>query len=294
MKGTGVKKTLNLGKFDATLNTDACSEYDNAELTITLKLGFRQINPAGNAATGTYNDYGSASGTPRAIVKWSPGDWAVWKNNFCASAQRFWHGKFWLVNGRGAFGYKVGATDFIPNIWCRFELLGSDASAGTHHHVIDVVRLASSENWFGSHSTLYDSKDTLSVQKATDSAGKPIMQRAHVHEIGHVIGLPHVDVGKVHCPTTGNTNAASCYGVNDHDKNSVMGSGMRLDPEHAKPWIEAIEAHVIAAEPIPLLAAVASPISAILKPFTPKMSRHYPRTKAEYDAGKLITTRIKR
>ena len=66
--------------------------------------------------------------------------------------------------------------------------------------MIEVVKLHHSETWFESYSGLYDSLDSNLVQKGTDSKGNAIMQRAHVHEIGHLLGLPHVDVGKAHCP----------------------------------------------------------------------------------------------
>ncbi len=135
-----VKKTLNLPKFDATLNTDACDSRNNAELTLKLKLGFRQINPAAGATSGMYNDYGDPTATARKIVKWTPGEWAAWKSNFVRSAQAFWNGKFWLVNQLGYFGYKAGAQIYLPNIYCRFDLVGSEAASGVHHHVIDVVR----------------------------------------------------------------------------------------------------------------------------------------------------------
>lgn len=73
-----------------------------------------------------------------------------------------------------------------------------------------------------------------------DQHGAPIMQAAHVHEIGHLLGLGHVDIGKPHCPVSGDTNARACYGVADVDKNSVMGGGIRLRDEHAMPWRRAI------------------------------------------------------
>ncbi len=293
-----VKKTLNLPKFDATLNTDVCDARNNAELTLKLKLGFRQINPVGGAASGMYNDYGSATGTPRKIVKWTPGEWAAWKSNFVRSAQAFWHGKFWLVNQLGYFGYKVGAQIYLPNIWCRFEMVGSEASSGVHHHVIDVVRLDVTENWFGSHSTLYDSLDTRSVQKGTDSAGHAIMQRAHVHEVGHLLGLGHVDIGKAHCLATTNTNASACYGIADQDKNSVMGQGMQLRPEHAEPWMTAMREFVkvetkstVYTIPPATGLQIALRVLDVLVPFVPKMQRQYPRKPAEVEARTLITAR---
>ena len=293
-----MKKTLNLAKFDATLNTDVCDGRNNAELTLKLKMGFRQVNPAGGAASGNYNDYGSATGTSRKIVKWTPVEWSVWKTNFVRSAERYWHGKFWLSNNLGYFGYLVGKQIYLPNIWCRFELVGSEASAGFHHQVIDVVRLDPTENWFGSHSTLYDSLDTRSVQKGTDAAGNPIMQQAHVHEVGHLLGLGHVDEGKGHCPVAGNTNAGACYGIADVDKNSVMGQGMQLRLEHARPWMSAMN-EFVKVEPaskvytIPPATLMQMPRRALdrVVPFPPAMHRIYPRTPAELEAGTIIKSR---
>jgi len=281
-----MKKTLQLPRFDVLLDTDCANPSNNAELTLTLRLGFRQINPAGGANTGTYNDYGSPTGQPRAIIKWSSSTWTAWKVAFCNSARKFWHGKFWILNTRGVLPFKHGQQVFLPNIWCKFDIVHSDASAGTYHHAIDVVRLAPSETWFGSHAQLYDSLDTNLVQKTHNSAGKPIMQRAHVHEIGHLLGLGHVDVGKPHCPPTGNTNASACYGVSDHDKNSVMGSGMRLDTIHAEPWLTALTT-ILSTAP-PLLLYTPPPI--LVKPFTALKKRVYPRTTAEFEAGKVLTT----
>jgi hypothetical protein len=70
---------------------------------------------------------------------------------------------------------------------------GRPGPGRTGRRASSPVRLHSSENWFGSHSRLYDNRDTDSVEKGKDSAGKPIMPRAHVHEIGHLLGFGHVD-----------------------------------------------------------------------------------------------------
>jgi hypothetical protein len=287
-----MKTVLHLAKFDAELNTDVCDPYNNADLTLKLKLGFRQINPPAGAASSTYNDFGSATGTPRKIIKWTATEWAHWKTNFVASAERFWNGKFWLLNNIGAYPFKAGSQIYLPNMYCKFDLIGSDATSGTHHHTIDVVRLDPTENWFGSHSTLYDSKDTNSVQKGTDSKGKPIMQRAHVHEVGHLLGLGHVDIGKPHCPATGNTNASACYGVADADKNSVMGEGMQLRLSHAAPWLSAMKQFLKTAHASPLY----TPPVLVRKvhaahPFVAKRVRQYPRTPDEYENNKLIISK---
>ncbi|HJQ55773.1 MAG TPA: hypothetical protein VJ890_02630 [Vineibacter sp.] len=298
-----MKKTITFSKFDAELNTDPCDPYNNAELTLTLRMGFRQINPAAGANAGTHHDYGDATEPTRRIVKWSPAAWSAWKANFVATAQAFWTGKFWLINDSASFPYKKGTATYFPNVWCRFKLEAQEATVANNHHTIDVVRLAASENWFGSNATLFDSRDTNSVRKATTSTGRKVMQRAHVHEVGHLLGLDHVDVGKAHCPASGDTNATACYGVADADLASVMGSGMELWAEHAYPWREALRtfalaelllaisnplAHFLGASPL------AAPITSLTSVWPAKLKRHYPRTEAELKAGTMITARPSR
>ncbi len=274
-----MKTGLCLSTFNIGLDTDVCDPYNNAELTISLRVGFRQVNPAGDAAQGTYNDYGSATGTARKIVRWTPGAWAHWKMNFVNSAQSFWHGKFWLVNNFPIYEYEYLGKRYRPNIWCRFRLIGEDAGRGPDNHVIDVVRLDPSESWFGSHSTLYDSLDTRSVEKDTDSQGRPIMQRAHVHEIGHLLGLRHVDVGTAQCPLNSDTNAAACYGASDYDKNSVMGEGMQLRIKQANPWRKAI------------MELSGKGDANTAGDWQAKLVRHYPRLPDEVAANLEITGR---
>ncbi|TWS96132.1 hypothetical protein [Reyranella sp. CPCC 100927] len=299
-----MKKKISFAKFDAELNTDCCDPYNNAELTLTLRMGFKQINPSGGADKGTYHDYGDATEPTRKIIKWTATSWTNWKTNFVSSAEAFWTGKFWLINDSGSFPFTKGTATYYPNVWCRFKLVGNESTVAGNHHTIDVVRLDPSESWFGSHSTLYDSKDTNSVKKATTSAGKKVMQRAHVHEVGHLLGLDHVDVGKPHCPAAGDTNAGMCYGVADADKLAVMGSGMQLRLENAYPWREALRAFALeelmmAAMGNPLLLALgrvslSMPVASITSVWPAKMQRHYPRTEAELRAGTMITARPKR
>jgi len=276
------KTGMSMATYDIELNTDTCSPYDNAELTITLSIGFKQINPAAGAAEGTYHDYGDAAATSRKIIKWEKGAWEHWKGEFVKSAQRFWDGRFWLINNFPELEFDSKTVRYRPNVWCRFVLIGGDADKIVYNHMIEVVRLHRSETWFGSHSTLYDSLDTKSVKKGTDSAGKPIMQEAHVHEIGHLLGLQHVDVGKATCPPGGDTNAAACYGIADADKKSVMGEGMQLRVEQAMPWRKAIVK-------VTGKGVVLTPTD-----WAVKLARHYPRNPNEVLLNAAITNRPRR
>ncbi|WP_444944465.1 hypothetical protein ACJJIK_05840 [Microbulbifer sp. ZKSA006] len=263
--------------WDAVLDTCMCDKYNNAELTLTLKLAFKQVNPDSGAQSGTYHDYGISSKPARRIVRWTDAAWLSWKTSFVQSAERFWKDKFWLINNFSELRYEDSGVQYIPNIWCRFKLVESDVSPSfRHHHMIEVVRLDPSETWFGSHSKLYDSLDINSVRKGTDSNGNPIMQRAHVHEVGHLLGLGHVDEGRPHCPET-NTNARPCYGVSDEDKNSVMGQGMQLRAEHANPWRRA------------MLRMLNRGNILTSSDWEAKRQRHYPRTLTEARDRRYIT-----
>lgn len=277
-----MKKSVQTAKWDAELNTDVCDPYNNADLTITLKIGFRQINPSGGAAEGTYHDYGDATETARKIIKWTPASWKAWTNRLCQEAERFWHGKFWLLNNFDHLTYTVRGVTYRPNIWCRFKVVNAhvpEIGPIDAHHVIEAVRLHKDEKWFGSHSTLYDSRDVNWAKKRTDSKGNRVMQKAHVHEVGHLLGLGHVDEGKAHCPKAGDTNAAACYGVSDRDMKSVMGSGMGMRKDFADPWRRAIVK----------LTSKGSAASA--GDWKAEMKRHYPRTPPEVAANKAITSR---
>jgi hypothetical protein len=278
-----MKKVTSTARWDAVLNSDACDPYTNAEITLTLRLGFRQINPAGGAAAGTYHDYGDPTAPTRKIIKWTVGEWHKWTRDLTASAQRYWSGRYWLTNNFPELEFNVRGVSYRPNVWCKLNivsLLGHGAGV-IHgaHHTIDVVRLDATEHWFGSHSTLYDSLDTTSVQKATDSLGHPIMQRAHVHEIGHLLGLAHVDVGKAHCPAAGDTNAGVCYGVADRDKQAVMGDGMALRAAFATPWRRAA-----------ILLTGKGHIAGH-HDWQARLQQIYPRTSAEVAAGRTVTVR---
>jgi hypothetical protein len=164
---------------------------------------------------------------------------------FVWTARRYWNHRFWLKNNFNEFEFKSNHVTYIPNIKCSFNMIATSVHDGPnepYHHVVDFVNLDPSEHSFRSHSELYDNLDTRIDVTAADSRGKPIMQVAHVHEVGHLLGLEHVGVGKFYCPANRTTNATVCYGVNDKDKNSVMGAGMWIKKEHALPWRRAMVA----------------------------------------------------
>jgi hypothetical protein len=128
-------------------------------------------------------------------------------------------------------------------------------------------------------SVLYSNRDMNPVVKDFASDGRGILQSTHYHEVGHLLGLSHVDVGKPHCPSGSNLNARPCYGIADVTKNSVMGGGIRLTNEHALPWRRAITQLTGCGN----LSASSD--------WAPARLKIFPRTIAEANAGRTITTR---
>lgn len=274
-------------KFDVSLDTSLCSERSNAVLTLTLRLGFKQINPPAGEMQGTYHDYGDANEPARMITRWNTSEWAAWKKDFVASAQDYWDGKFWLLNnfplpGPDGLGlnYTIRGERYVANIDCRMRLVAGEDGKGGNHHEIEVVHLHPSSRWFGSNAVLYDSNDTRENKKGVDSKGADILQKAHVHEVGHLLGLDHVDVDKAACKNEKNNNASVCYGVKDEDMYSVMGKGMHLRPEHAVPWRKAMV----------LMTGFGS--VQVSTDWQPKLMRIYPRTLKAFGDHRARTARM--
>ena len=272
--------TRNFPEFDASLAVSMCDRYNNAELTLTMRIHFEQNNPASGAATGVFRDYNSATGTQRDIVSWDPGAWAVWKSTFINQAQTFWTDRIWLCNDGRSMGFSDGGAEYFPNIWCRFRLV--EAPRASAHHSVLITRLAAHEPFAGSNTAFFDSNDIKSVSKRYLADGtSTTSQRASVHEIGHLLGLPHINDGKGKC-VGGNINHSSCYGVTDTELLSVMGAGEELRISDAEPWRRAARA----------LAPVQPPL--LPSTWEAKLRRHYPRTAEQVMARQHVTSRPNR
>lgn len=272
-----MRKTLHSAHCTAELNTDVCTPYDNAELTLTISIAMRPISPVG--AEGKLVD---SEEHPRRIQRWKTSEWTRWLHEFKTSGERHWSGKFWLINRFPTLEHTLHGKTYRSNVWCRLKLDVFEAppvGPVRAHHLIDVVYLHPSEARFRSEAHTYDNRDIIQTFKQKDSHGRAITQRPHIHEIGHLLGHQHVDVGKPHCPILSDTNAKQCYGVADVDKRNVMGTGMLMTPRLARPWQRTMCRMTGHGNP-------RSPDD-----WEVKLVRHYPRTLDEAQAGRSITSR---
>lgn len=204
----------------------------NCGLNLYLKVFLNKINPANGAATGTAPDWDTTNtpGSPaRNIVRWGDAEFTAWAQRYQRECQAFWDTRFWLCPPAtcSQLDFRQNGVMLRPNIRCGLHLtLVSSASAADH--TIDVVRLADTETFFRSDSAHYDNRD---IDATTTNAG--FRQRAHVHEVGHILGMGHSNEGDASCVN----NNPVCY-ANDN----VMGGGESIAPWNASPWQKAMQA----------------------------------------------------
>ncbi len=245
---------MNPGRWDSELNPIPCNRYNNAELTIFLRVCLEQANPAGGAATGTVNEWGTDAtgtgpghGTARRVAKWTPETWNRFTRRYQKEVQSYWDGKFWLVNKSNfaEMDYDDLKVTYRPNIWCRFDLEVT-ATAAEAHTTITVVRLDPNERFFRSDSGHYDDRD-LDVSKG-QHGGKSYRQRAHIHEVGHLLGLGHAAETSAACVASGSVGGEPCYCATPDDCQNVMGAGEKIRETNGAPWLKAMAEHVSGSE----------------------------------------------
>jgi hypothetical protein len=272
------------GRWDSELNPIPCDRYNNAELTIFLRVFLQQANPAGGAAQGTAREWGTDAagsgpghGTARKIVRWSADAWNRWRGRYEREIQSFWNGRFWLVatHAFSELDFTDKSVTYRPNIWCRFNLEVTDNAANAHTS-LSVVRLHASESFFRSDSANYDNCDI--EYNNTNHGGKAYRQRAHLHEVGHLLGLDHAAATTAACTAAGNIGAEPCYCATADDCSNIMGAGEKVRESNASPWQRAIAEHVGGAA-----------LTWIVK-----LRRHYPRTLEQVRTGQQITAKRRR
>lgn len=295
-----MKKKIALAEYDAELDTGVADSRTNMVLTLILRVKFTPLDISNAAPDGMYPD---SNNELKRVIAWDMNQWMQWKQGFIRSAEAFWSDRFCLVNPSHLFAIDEQCKYFVPNVRCRLKIQDQGDCETGEHIQVTIARLSAFESGFRSHSRLMTQRDTTLERAAYGKWLKSIKQRTHVHEVGHWLGLDHVNVGKRCCPEILGKNRRPCYGITDFELNSVMGGGMDVRPENAKPWQRAMR-YFAAREPEKHLLAPASDMDralAVIKtgpkpsyppsaiPWTAEMKKVFPRTPQEVVDGALPT-----
>jgi hypothetical protein len=234
---------------------------ENHTLTLALKVFLRPVSPP-SLQLQLDHDL-----KPFVIEQWPPGELAAYKKLFEADAAR-WNNRFWLIPPAGYTGFdvKVGNRVMRPNVYCHLYVAAMD-DASNAHCTVDVVYLQKAftnalgkvtntkptGGTFRSNDRLLDSLDGIPYQVHAKFRTIP-------HEIGHMLGLPHIGRDSPACAVaillatapnapfagvlTGGHGSAACYvGTAPGNATNVMGGGSDFSKENAKPWLDRIAIH---------------------------------------------------
>jgi hypothetical protein len=261
-------------EFNSGLTSRGVSPNDNAKLTIYLRLYLikRGVGTVPRA---------DANGRTFLTRNWSPLEFESFRDDVKSQAEKYWdQTNFCLVPPSDYKGldWPHNNPQWRPNVDCHFEIVWA-AHPSDAHAVIDCYRPDSAQrpayrSNAGSGQGSWTSFDTkppeFSIRPAVcdnkvfdrwadDAKILPLFrtipndpQIVVDHEVGHLIGLPHVgefrknqacQKAKETDPDKG-ADADSCYDAgNADDCLNIMGRGMNLASWNALPWARSLAEH---------------------------------------------------
>jgi hypothetical protein len=231
---------------DSVLDFSKVNDTTNAELTIYLKVWFVQVP----STVGKVKD---TNGNEFAVRDWTPEmDFPGWCRRVTDAVNKTWDNKLILSLPEKYDGMDWAGSGGVwrPQIRCRFVFLVGDPSY-YHCRVQVVVSEPHPEGLdFRSHSRLWE--HVIAYEMESSSMFSPagmITQVTAAHEVGHLMGLPHI--GKLtavkNCTMWTDGNELACYGKDDPNPSlthNIMGLGMNVTEFNGRPWKQELCKHV--------------------------------------------------
>ena len=236
-------------------------QYNRTIFKLALRVHLSPMNPEHDQETTTVFDITNQKFT---IQRWTDAEWTTFTSEFKKDAETHLNwpkmelyllpsvrpnekmSKFQIL-------YFVGRdpewNKSTPYVQCglTIELVADKNKA---HVAFRVIRLKDGEPNFRAFDVEVEggedwgvltnrSIDLWNTQRNDDG----VVQNVVSHELGHVLGLSHINANDPRCLRT-DGNAAICGGAHGTPQyNNLMGYGNRVTAENAGPWMMRIPAH---------------------------------------------------
>lgn len=260
-----MQRYLSRAVFDSHLDVASVGPNHHANLTIIVRIAMHEYFPdssfnladwlgisgarasfQGRDATFEVNN----NGVELMLTRWPNDEFDPWCQEYKQKVEHGWHNKLWLVPSglwEGAISDPENTNVMlVPAVRCCLRIILVN---GDPHVNCDVAYLASSRNHRTSTAPLpymgnriihalnidcFSGGPNRLKADNLDLTPKPVTgQIAALHEMGHYLGLNHVNMG-----------GENEYGDNEFQRDSLMGAGMDIRSAHAWPWKNRLRHHL--------------------------------------------------
>jgi len=150
-------------------------------------------------------------------------------------SQRIWTYKFMLIPPRTYsgldFAHPQPGRYVRPNVLCALQMEPSDAP-----HIRMIAVRNAGPLTFQAATNRAPPRNMVIDESAPQT---PVLG----HELGHVLGMPHIKALLRDQACLVHDNAPRCYGETPQELANIMGTGRDLWPLNAAPWVERIASH---------------------------------------------------
>jgi hypothetical protein len=230
-------------------------ERNVTSLTLKLRLALEPLTAAGGNKTAIVK----ARGQQFNCVPYPAAEFESFKARFQQNVAQAWSGKVFIVVPEPGHAFSLpaatynrfvhpGQARFKPMVECRLAI---DVSASNPDYRLVVIKRAPGEKSFpsfmysekkdGRPDGVLDSTDLdmkllrRSVWKDDKLVYADFDRRTAHHEVGHLLGLEHVNMAHPVCKE--DSNDSVCYGDTIWKAGDMMGFGGTIRAWHGRPWL---------------------------------------------------------